>query len=146
LFVTDLAIDPLGMISDILGTSGRMMIEALIAGETDPTKLAGLASTRIKASPTTLTEALRGRVTRHHRFLLRLHLEQIDTLDRAIAEIDTKRTFIVSEALTQGGRGGPRSLSPADPGVDQHSRHRRIGRPCAARRGLSSRRRGSAPT
>jgi transposase len=76
------------VISDILGTSGRMMIEALIAGETDPTKLAGLASTRIKASPTTLTEALRGRVTRHHRFLLRLHLEQIDTLDRAIAEID----------------------------------------------------------
>jgi len=64
------------------------MIEALIAGETDPAKLARLASTRIKASPTTLTEALRGRVRKHHRFLLRLHLQQIDALDRAVAEID----------------------------------------------------------
>jgi len=64
------------------------MIEALIAGETDPAKLARLASTRIKASPQTLAEALRGRVTKHHRFLLRLHLDQIDALDQAIAMID----------------------------------------------------------
>jgi transposase len=64
------------------------MIEALIAGETNPLRLAGLASSRIKASPTALGEALRGRVTRHHRFLLRLHLQQIDALDRAIAGID----------------------------------------------------------
>ena len=75
-------------ITDIVGVSGRAMIEALIAGETDPARLARLANSRIKASPETLTEALRGRVTKHHRFLLRLHLEQIDTLDRAIAEID----------------------------------------------------------
>ena len=76
------------VITDIIGTSGRAMIEALIAGETDPAKLAGLADRRIKASPETLRQALRGRVTKHHRFLLRLHLEQIDTFDRAIAEID----------------------------------------------------------
>ena len=76
------------VITDIVGTSGRSMIEALIAGETDPSKLARLASTRIKASPQVLTEALRGRVTKHHRFLLRLHLQQIDALNRAIAEID----------------------------------------------------------
>ena len=76
------------VITDIIGTSGRAMIESLIAGETDAAKLAGLADRRIKASPETLREALRGRVTKHHRFLLRLHLEQIDTFDRAIAEID----------------------------------------------------------
>lgn len=76
------------VISDVIGASGRVMIEALIAGETDPAKLARLASTRIKASPQTLAEALRGRVTKHHRFLLRLHLDQIDALDRAIAVID----------------------------------------------------------
>ena len=76
------------VITDIVGTSGRAMIEALIAGETDPTKLARLASTRIKASPEVLTEALRGRATKHHRFLLRLHLQQIDALNRAIVEID----------------------------------------------------------
>jgi transposase len=76
------------VISDIMGTSGRAMIEALIAGETDPAKLATLANHRIKAAPKTLAEALRGRVTKHHRFLLRLHLQQIDALDRALAEID----------------------------------------------------------
>jgi len=76
------------VISDVIGTSGRAMIEALIAGETGPMRLASLASSRIKASPAVLAEALRGRVTRHHRFLLRLHLQQIDALDRAIAEID----------------------------------------------------------
>ena len=76
------------VISDVIGASGRAMIEALIAGETNPLRLASLASSRIKASPAVLREALRGRVTRHHRFLLRLHLQQIDALDRAIAEID----------------------------------------------------------
>ena len=76
------------VISDVIGASGRAVIEALIAGETDPIRLASLASSRIKAPPAILGEALRGRVTRHHRFLLRLHLQQIDALDRAIAEVD----------------------------------------------------------
>jgi transposase len=76
------------VISDIVGKSGRAMLAALIAGETDPAKIAALASRRIKATPAALTEALRGRVTRHHRFLLKLHLGQIDGLDAALAEID----------------------------------------------------------
>ena len=42
----------------------------------------------MKASRETLQQALRGRVTGHHRFLLRLHLDQIDVLDAAIAKID----------------------------------------------------------
>jgi hypothetical protein len=64
------------------------MIEAMIAGETNPAKLAAFAERRIKASPAQLREALRGRVTKQHRFLLRLHLQQIDALEAAIAEID----------------------------------------------------------
>jgi transposase len=76
------------VISDIVGLSGRRMIEALIAGETEPAVLAALAHRRIKATPEELEEALRGRVTRHHRFLLRLHLQQIDALDAAIEQID----------------------------------------------------------
>jgi transposase len=76
------------VISDILGLSGRRMIEALIAGETDPGALAALAHRRIKATPAELEAALHGRVTRHHRFLLRLHLKQIDANDAAIEEID----------------------------------------------------------
>ena len=47
-----------------------------------------LAGGRIKALPGTLREAQRGRVRQHHRFLLRLHLQQIDALDHGIAEID----------------------------------------------------------
>ena len=76
------------VITDIMGLSGRKMIEALIAGESDPAKLARLADPRVKASQETLRQALRGRVIGHHRFLLRLHLEQIDAIDAAIAKID----------------------------------------------------------
>jgi transposase len=76
------------VISDIMGLSRRAMIEALIAGESDPERLAQLAHRRIKAPPEALCEALRGRVTRHHRFLLRLHLKQIDAVNLAIDDID----------------------------------------------------------
>src|SRR6266849_1521478 len=50
---------------------------SVITGETNPAKLASLADRRVKASPEEFREALRGRVTKHHRFLLRLHLNQI---------------------------------------------------------------------
>ena len=76
------------VISDVMGKSGRAMIEAMIAGETNPAKLASFADRRLKASPSQLCAALRGRVTTQHRFLLRLHLKQIDALEAAIAEID----------------------------------------------------------
>jgi transposase len=76
------------VISNIVGLSGRRMIEALVAGESDPATLAGLADRRIKASPQDLCEALRGRVTKHHRFLLALHLGHIDAIEAAIDKID----------------------------------------------------------
>jgi transposase len=76
------------VLSDVMGRSGRAMIQALIDGETDPAKLAALAHWKVRASAVTLREALHGRVKRHHRFLLRLHLQQIDALEAAIAEID----------------------------------------------------------
>ena len=78
------------VLTDLMGKSGRAMLEALIAGETNPAKLAGLADRRVKASPEKLREALRGRVTKHHRFLLRLHLNQIDALDAAMATLDAQ--------------------------------------------------------
>ena len=64
------------------------MIQALIAGETDPAKLAVLAHPKVRAPQASLREALCGRVKRHHRFLLDLHLQQIDALDAGIAAID----------------------------------------------------------
>ena len=76
------------VISDVLGLSGRRMIEALIAGQTDPQALASLAHMRIRATATELEAALRGRVTAHHRFMLQLHLDHLDAVDAAIARID----------------------------------------------------------
>jgi transposase len=76
------------VLTDVTGTSGRAIIEAMIAGESDPERLATLAHRRVKAPPGRLTEALRGRPTAHHRFLLRLHLRQIEFLEAAAAEID----------------------------------------------------------
>jgi hypothetical protein len=70
------------VLADVTGVSGRAIVEALVAGETDPATLAALAHQRVKAPPERLAEALRGRVTSHHRFLLRLHLRQIDALER----------------------------------------------------------------
>src|SRR3712207_7107204 len=60
----------------------------MIAGESDPERLATLAHRRVKAPTGRLAEALRGRPTAHHRFLLRLHLRQIEFLEAAVAEID----------------------------------------------------------
>jgi transposase len=78
-----------GLITNVLGKGGRAIVEALIAGEKDPEKLALLAP-RVRASPSQLAEALRGRVRDHHRFLLKVHLSQIDALQRAIEEIEAR--------------------------------------------------------
>jgi transposase len=77
-------------LSDIMGKSGRAMIEAMIAGETDPHKLAALADRRVQTPRAKLVEALTGRFNAQHRFLLRLHLGQIDGLDRATADVDAE--------------------------------------------------------
>lgn len=76
------------VISDIMGASGRRIIEAMIAGVRQPRKLADLASKQIKAAPKELYDALHGRLTDHHRFLLELHLRQWDGLDETIRKID----------------------------------------------------------
>jgi hypothetical protein len=53
-------------------------------------QLACLANRRLKAAPKALREALRGRVTKHHRFLLRLRPQQIDALDQALAKLNNE--------------------------------------------------------
>jgi transposase len=79
-----------GVLTDIVGVSGRRMLDALIAGETDPEALAALASPRVKATRAELREALRGRVTAHHRFLLREHVSLIDHLRERIAMFEAQ--------------------------------------------------------
>jgi transposase len=78
------------VISDVLGMSGRAMIEAIIRGEEDPDRLADLSQGRLKASRSAVVAALRGRVTPHHRFLLRLHLTQIDALEVAVRDVEAR--------------------------------------------------------
>ncbi|QTQ32472.1 Transposase, IS116/IS110/IS902-like [Aromatoleum bremense] len=76
------------VLSDILGQSGRAVLQAIIAGQNDPHRLLACVSTRVKATRTELLEALRGHVSPHHRFMLKLHLTHIDALDHAIAAIE----------------------------------------------------------
>jgi transposase len=78
------------LVSDILGKSGRAILDALVGGESDPEKLADMTSGRLKATRKELVEALRGRVRPHHRFLLKLHLGQIDALDEAVREVEAR--------------------------------------------------------
>ena len=78
------------VMSNIIGTSGRAILNALVAGETNPERLADLTAGRLKVTRTELVEALHGRVTDHHRFMIRLHLTQIDALDAAVRDIDAR--------------------------------------------------------
>jgi transposase len=89
-----------GTISDVLGLTGRAILDALVAGETDPERLAELAHHRIKAPRAKLVEVLRGRVTEHHRFLLKLHLGQVDALRASIEEVDAQLGKTLGEATT----------------------------------------------
>ena len=77
-------------LSDVLGKSGRTMLEAIIRGELEPARVAALADYRVQATSEELAEALRGQPTDHHRFLLRLHLDQIDHLDAAIHRLEDR--------------------------------------------------------
>jgi transposase len=77
-----------GTISDVLGASGRAIVKALIAGETDPFRLAALVNNRIKATRGQLVEALDGRLTVQQRHLLSMHLNLIETLEASIEQLD----------------------------------------------------------
>ncbi|MBA3827024.1 MAG: IS110 family transposase [Ktedonobacterales bacterium] len=75
--------------TDVLGVSGRDMLEALIAGEQDAAALAQRARGRLRTKGSELRQALEGRVQPHHRFLLRRILAHIDFLATSLAEAVT---------------------------------------------------------
>ena len=77
-------------ITDITGVTGRAILSSLVAGETDPAKLADLRNPRLKTPRDELILALTGKVTQHHRFLLQMHLDQIDSADRSVALLDVQ--------------------------------------------------------
>lgn len=78
------------VISNILGASGRRILGAIIRGEVNPETLADLGTDRLHASRAELVEALRGRVSDHHRFMLTQHLRLIEDLERTIRAVDQR--------------------------------------------------------
>jgi transposase len=78
------------VVSDVMGTSGRAILGALVAGETDPERLADLTQGRLNAARADLIDALHERVTAHHRFMIQRHLTHVDALHEAVATIETR--------------------------------------------------------
>ena len=80
------------MATDIVGVSGRAMLEALIVGQRDPMVLAELAKGRMRGKHAALVQALTGRFDDHHAELARVLLDHIDALttqiDRLTARIE----------------------------------------------------------
>jgi transposase len=76
------------VITEILGASGRRILKAIVAGETNPMKLAELGGPRLAATKSELADALQGRVRAHHRFLIGQHLKTIEQLEETITAFD----------------------------------------------------------
>ena len=104
------------VISDILGKSGRAVLNAIIDGQTDPQALLNHIG-RVKATRGELLEALRGRITAHHRFMIKLHLDHVETLDKAIAQIE-KEVGLGLEPFRQAAQ-----LLSTMPGLSSVSAH-----------------------
>src|SRR5499426_3854829 len=103
------------VVTDINGVSARAMLASILAGERDVEILADLARGRLRSKRDQLKEALEGRVTAHHSFLLTEHLSTLEYLDEAIkhvsAEID-QRLMAEREAI---------ALLDTIPGVGQRA-------------------------
>jgi transposase len=76
------------VLSDILGKSGRSILEALGAGETDPVRLAGLVAPNVRATQEQFVAALTADWREHHRFLLQELLHLIDAQNRSITHLE----------------------------------------------------------
>lgn len=76
--------------SDILGASGRDMLRALVRGETDAEKMADLARRQLRSKLLQLRPALEGKVTEHHRFMLRELLDHLEYLESRIEEFSRR--------------------------------------------------------
>jgi transposase len=76
--------------TDVLGKSGRSMLDALLGGQDDPELLAELARGRLRAKLPDLRKALDGRVQPHHRVLLTRILAHVDFLEESLAQLQTE--------------------------------------------------------
>jgi transposase len=86
------------VVTDISGVSARAMLEALLAGQTDPTVLANLARGRLREKREALSQALLGRFKPHHAFMLTEHLSHLDYLSEAIERVNAELEVRLAEA------------------------------------------------
>jgi transposase len=108
--------------SDVLGASGRAMLEAMIQGQAEPATMAELARGRLRNKRQALTQALTGRVQDHHRFLLEQHLihidfleEQIELFSRQIAVQIDRMSEMAEYQVPAPATDGSASAEPAEP-------------------------------
>jgi len=76
--------------SDVVGVSGRLMLEAIVKGQDNPEQLAALAKRRLRTKIPQLEEALYGKLTEHHRWMLRLLLDQLQTTEQFVTRLDER--------------------------------------------------------
>jgi transposase len=76
--------------SNVVGTSGRLILEAIVTGQDDPAQLADLAKRRLRAKIPQLEQALYGKLTEHHRWMLKLLLDQLQSTEQFIARLDER--------------------------------------------------------
>jgi transposase len=106
------------VVTDIMGKTGRAILQALSTGVEDPAQLAACAQGSIRKKQAALHEAVEGRLTPHYAFLLEQHLALIDTLDAHIATLDTRIEaamvpFAETAALVQTMPGVAARAAPA---------------------------------
>ena len=84
------------VVSDVLGVSGRAMIRAMIGGNLSPAQMAELARMKLRVKIPQLTEALNGKVSPHHRFMLQMLLDEVEHLEQRIAALDVRIGEVMS--------------------------------------------------
>lgn len=99
--------------SDVLGVSGRDMIRALIDGKSSPEAMAELARRKLRIKIPQLIEALRGGVNEHHKFMLKLQLDEVEHLEKLVDQLD-RRIESVMGPLEQAAA----TLVDQIPGID----------------------------
>ena len=97
--------------TDVMGVSGRAMLEAIAAGQSDPAALAGLAKGKLRNKQTDLVRALDGRIRAHHRFLIAEHMIHIEFLEERIAAFDTLIAQYVA-SQSESSEVAPPSATP----------------------------------
>jgi transposase len=102
--------------SDVLGVSGRQMIRALIDGKMSPEQMADLARKQLRLKIPQLKEALNGRISPHHQFMLQLLMDEIEHDEQHVAKLDQR----IEEVMSPLEKTSLKVLDEI-PGIDQRA-------------------------